>query len=64
MRLKIRIEGPEPAPDRLIRSIRDNRGIVSRKLRAEYARRDKPETARDTVRAIREEIPWTGADED
>lgn len=60
-RLKNIIEGPDPALDRIIRSVRDSRGTVSGKLRAEYPILDRPEIADDVVRAIREEFPWTAA---
>jgi hypothetical protein len=59
-RLKSIVEGPDPALDRIIRSIRESRGTISGKLRAEYPILERSEIAEDVVRAIREEFPWTG----
>lgn len=59
-RLKSVIEGPDPALDRIIRSVREGRGVVSGKLRAEYPILDRPEVANEVVRVIREELPWRG----
>lgn len=61
-RLKTIIEGPDPALDRIIRSVRESRGTISGKLRAEYPLLERPEISDDVVRAIREEFPWSGAD--
>jgi hypothetical protein len=58
-RLKTVIEGPDPALDRIIRSVRESRGTISGKLRVEYPILERPEIAEDVVRAIREEFPWT-----
>lgn len=58
-RLKNIVEGPDPALDRIIRSVRESRGTVSGKLRAEHPILNRPEIAEDVVRAIREEFPWT-----
>jgi hypothetical protein len=58
-RLKNIVEGPDPALDRIIRSVRESRGTISGKLRAEYPILQRPEIADDVVRAIREEFPWT-----
>jgi len=57
-RLKGIVEGPDPALDRIIRSVRESRGAISGKLRAEYPILERPEVADDVVRAIREEFPW------
>jgi hypothetical protein len=57
-RLKTIIEGPDPALDRIIRSVRESRGAISGKLRAEYPILDRPEIAEDVVTAVREECPW------
>jgi len=62
-RLKDIVEGPDPALDRLIRSVRDSRGTISEKLRAEYPILARPEIADDVVRAIREEFPWANSNE-
>jgi Fic/DOC family protein len=62
-RLKSIIEGPDPALDRLIRSVRESRGTISGKLLAEHPVLARPEIADDVVRAIREEFPWTIANE-
>jgi len=62
-RLKTLIEGPDPALDRIIRSVRESRGTISGKLRAEYPILDRSEIAEDVVRAVREEFPWTAANE-
>lgn len=59
-RLKNIVEGPDPALDRIIRSVRESRGAISGKLRAEYPILDRREIAEDVVRAIREEFPWAG----
>ena len=58
-RLKTIVEGPDPALDRIIRSVRESRGTISGKLRAEYPILKRPEIAEDVVRAVREEFPWT-----
>jgi Fic/DOC family protein len=60
-RLKEIIEGPDAALDRIIRSVRESRGTISGKLRAEYPILERPEIQEDVVRAIREEFPWTAA---
>lgn len=57
-RLKNIVEGPDPTPDRIMRSVRESRGAISGKLRAEYPILERPEIAEDVVRAIREEFPW------
>ncbi len=58
-RLKTIVEGPDPALDRIIRSVRESGGTISGKLRAEYPILERPEVAEDVVRAVREEFPWT-----
>lgn len=58
-RIKNIVEGPDPALDRIIRSVRESRGTVSGKLRSEYPILDRPEIAEDVIRAIQEEFPWT-----
>ena len=58
-RLKTIVEGPDSALDRIIRSVRESRGTISGKLRAEYPILERPEIAEDVVRAVREEFPWT-----
>lgn len=63
VRLKNIVEGPDAALDRIIRSVRESRGVISGKLRAEYPILDRPEIAEDVVRAVREEFPWTAAGE-
>ena len=60
-RLKTIVEGPDPELDRIIRSVRESRGTISGKLRAEYPMLERAEIADEVVRAIREEFPWTGA---
>jgi hypothetical protein len=60
-RLKTIIEGPDPALDRIIRSVRESRGTISGKLRKEHPLLERPEIAEEIVRAIREEFPWTSA---
>ncbi|WP_129775677.1 hypothetical protein [Peristeroidobacter soli] len=57
-RLKTIIEGPDGTLERIIRSIRESRGTVSGKLRAEYPILQREEIAQDVVTAIREEFPW------
>ncbi len=57
-RLKDIVEGPDPALDRIIRSVREARGAINGKLRAEYPILERLEIAADVVRAIREEFPW------
>jgi hypothetical protein len=57
------VEGPDPALDRIIRSVRESRGTISGKLRAEHPLLERAEIADDVVRAIREEFPWTAAKE-
>lgn len=61
-RLKTIIEGPDAALDRIIRSVRESRGTISGKLRAEYPILERPEIAEDVVRAVREEFPWTASE--
>ena len=61
VRLKTIIEGPDPALDRIIRSVRESRGTISGKLRKEHPLLERPEIAEEIVRAIREEFPWTSA---
>jgi len=58
-RLKTIIEGPDPALDRIIRSVRESRGTISGRLRAEYPILERQEISAAVVRAIREEFPWT-----
>ena len=60
-RLKNIVEGPDAALDRIIRSIRESRGIISGKLRHEYPILERPEIAQDVVQAIREEFPWASS---
>jgi len=43
--------------------VRESRGTISGKLRAEYPTLERVEIAKDVVRAIREEFPWTAIDE-
>jgi Fic/DOC family protein len=62
-RLKTIIEGPDAALDRIIRSVRESRGTISGKLRAEYPILERGEIAEDVVRAVREEFPWSAANE-
>jgi hypothetical protein len=57
-RLKTIIEGPDSTLDRIIRSVRQSRGTISGKLRAEYPILEREEIAEDVVTAIREEFPW------
>jgi hypothetical protein len=57
-RLKNIIEGPDPALDRIIRSVRESHGTISGKLRSEYPILARSEIAEDVIRAIREEFPW------
>ncbi len=61
-RLKALVEGPDPALDRIIRSVRESRGTISGKLRAEYPILDRAEIAADVVRAVWEEFPWEQPD--
>jgi hypothetical protein len=61
-RLKTIVEGPDPALDRIIRSVRESRGTISGKLRVEHPILERPEIAEDVVRAVKEEFPWTSAD--
>lgn len=61
-RLKTIVEGPDSALDRIIRSVRESRGTISGKLRAEYPILERPEIAEDVVRAVREEFPWTATE--
>jgi hypothetical protein len=58
--LLILIERERP---RIIRSVRESRGTISGKLRAEYPILERPEIAQDVVRAVREEFPWSAANE-
>ena len=60
-RLKTIIEGPDPVLDRIIRSVRQSRGVIGGKLRAEYPILERREIAEDVLRAVREEFPWAGA---
>jgi hypothetical protein len=60
-RLKTIIEGPDPILDRIIRSVRQSRGVISGKLRTEHPLLERSEIAEDVVRAIREEFPWADA---
>jgi hypothetical protein len=62
-RLKSIIEGPDPTLDRIIRSVRESRGVLSGKLRAEHPILERAEIANEVVRAIREEFPWTETSE-
>jgi len=62
-RLKTIIEGPDPALDRIIRSVRESRGTIGGKLRREHPLLARPEIADEIVRAIREEFPWTPAED-
>jgi hypothetical protein len=62
-RLKVLIEGPDPVLDRIIRSVRETRGTISGKLLAEHPILDRQEIAEDIIRAVREEFPWTAANE-
>jgi fido (protein-threonine AMPylation protein) len=62
-RLKSIVEGPDSALDRIIRSVRESHGALSGKLRTEYPILQRTEIADDVVRAIREEFPWTAANE-
>jgi hypothetical protein len=57
-RLKTIIEGPDSALDRIIRSVRQSRGTISGKLRAEYPLLEREEIRQDVVTAIREEFPF------
>lgn len=57
-RLKTIVEGPDSILDRIIRSIRQSRGAISGKLRAEYPILDREEIAQDVITAIQEEFPW------
>jgi hypothetical protein len=61
MRLKNIVEGPDAALDRIIRSVRESRGIISGKLRHEYPILERPEIAEDVVQTIREEFPWASS---
>jgi hypothetical protein len=61
-RLKSIVEGPDPALDGIIRSVRESRGVISGKLRGQYPILEREEIAEDVVRAIREEFPWTVAE--
>lgn len=49
--------------DRIIRSVRESRGVLSGKLRAEQPILERAQIANEVVRTIREEFPWTGANE-
>jgi hypothetical protein len=63
-RLKNIVEGPDAALDRIIRSVRESRGVISGKLRHEYPILERPEIAADVVQAVREEFPWiSGGDQ-
>jgi hypothetical protein len=61
-RLKGIIEGPDPTLDRIIRSVRESRGIISGKLKAQHPVLDRAEIAENVVRAIHEEFPWAAND--
>ena len=61
-RLKSIVEGPDPALDGIIRSVRESRGVISGKLRRQYPILEREEIVEDVVRAIREEFPWTGVE--
>jgi hypothetical protein len=61
-RLKNIVEGPDPALDGIIRSVRESRGVISGKLRKQYPILGREEIAEDVVRAIREKFPWTEAE--
>jgi hypothetical protein len=39
--------------------VRESRGTISGKLRAEYPILERQEIAEDVVRAVQEEFPWT-----
>jgi len=43
--------------------VRESRGTIIGKLRAEYPTLERAGIAEDVVRAIREEFPWTAIDE-
>jgi hypothetical protein len=62
-RLKSIVEGPDSALDRIIRSVRESHGAISSKLRTEYPILERADIADDVVRAIREEWPWTAAND-
>ncbi len=62
-RLKSIIEGPDPVLDRIIRSVRESRGLLSGKLRAEHPILERSEIADEVIRAIREEFPWTSTND-
>jgi hypothetical protein len=62
-RLKSIVEGPDPVLDRIIRSVRQSRGVLNGKLRAEYPILERAEIADEVVRAIREEFPWSGTND-
>jgi hypothetical protein len=59
-RLKTIVEGPDHVLDRIIRSVRESRGAISGKLRAEHPILERAEIADDVIRAVREEFPWNG----
>jgi Fic/DOC family len=59
-RLKSIVEGPDPALDGIIRSVRESHGVISGKLLKQYPILEREEIAEDVVRAIREEFPWAG----
>ncbi len=61
-RLKDIIEGPDASLDRIIRSVRETHGVLSGKLLSEYPILGRSEIAREVVRAISEELPWTAAE--
>lgn len=46
------IEGPDSDIDRIIRSVRDNEGRISNKLRKDFTLMDDPEVGQDVVRII------------
>jgi hypothetical protein len=62
-RLKTIVEGPDSVLDRIIRSVRESRGTISGRPRAQYPILERTEIARDVVRAIGEEFPWSAANE-
>lgn len=57
-RLKTIIEGPDPALDRIIRSVRESRGTISGKFRAQCPILERPEIADDVVRAAAEPLSF------
>lgn len=47
------IEGPDADIDRIIRSVRDNNGQLSNKLRKEFPLLDNPKTSSEVIRIVR-----------